>query len=101
MIVSIPGHVSFGLFMGMFYGKMKEMANKGKYGPCVLFAWLALIVPILIHGFFDFCLFLENILAILIFVLFIIVVDIISVVLLIISSKKDKKIVEEPQQIAI
>lgn len=55
-ILSIPGHVFFGVFMGYYYGLSKQATinrcfNLAKKNMC-----LSLIVPVLLHGMFDYCL---------------------------------------------
>ena len=59
-ILSVPGHAIDAVFMGIFYGKAKYCQcsgdNQGKNKNIAL----ALFVPILTHGFYDFCLFLNT-----------------------------------------
>lgn len=92
-LLSVPGHAIDGVFMGLFYGKAKyaqccgDMSGKSKN------MFLTLFVPILTHGFYDFCLFTasdtENDGMIMVFFAFEIVVTIAALVLIHISSKKD------------
>lgn len=50
-LLSVPGHAIDGVFMGYYYGLAKK---KGRTGPAIL------IIPTLMHGFYDFCLDSEN-----------------------------------------
>ena len=70
-IVSVPGHAFFGIFMGYFYGLAKKSdllkdKNKTKY------LLLSIFIPALLHGIFDFCLFVGNIITVLFYLVFII-----------------------------
>ena len=48
------GHACFGVFMGAWYGMAKRYENKGEHAKSALCRKLALIVPALIHGCYDF-----------------------------------------------
>ena len=51
---AVPGHACFGVFMGAWYGMAKRYENKGDHARSALCRKLALIVPALIHGCYDF-----------------------------------------------
>ena len=54
-ILAIPGHFSFAVYMGYYYGlaKFYEVAgNKEKKKSCLFKGWL---FATLLHGFYDFC----------------------------------------------
>ena len=53
-VTAIPGHACFGVFMGAWYGlaKVHDVHGNEKYSS--LARHLALIVPILIHGTYDY-----------------------------------------------
>ena len=51
---AVPGHACFGVFMGAWYGMAKRYENKGDHARSALYRKLALIVPALIHGCYDF-----------------------------------------------
>ena len=53
-VTAVPGHASFGVFMGVFYGLAKRNENYGYYERSGRCRKLALIVPVLLHGFYDF-----------------------------------------------
>ena len=53
---SIPGHATFGVFMGIWYGKAKHMniiGNKEQENKNI---FLSILVPAIIHGLYDFIL---------------------------------------------
>ena len=55
-ILSVPGHAIDGIYMGWFYGMAKRAEAQGDGGlkkSCLI---KALLVPVLIHGFYDFSL---------------------------------------------
>lgn len=54
MVTAIPGHSCFGVFMGVFYGLARRAANRGNHSESMLYRLLALAVPLLIHGAYDY-----------------------------------------------
>lgn len=66
-ITSVPGHCFFGVFMGYWLGNAKYTRFYGFPGTRRQLV-LSILVPVLLHGFYDFCCFMsDNILFILIF----------------------------------
>jgi len=53
-VTAVPGHACFGVFMGVFYGIAKRMEREGNKFESAVFRKLALIVPILLHGTYDY-----------------------------------------------
>lgn len=53
-VTAVPGHACFGVFMGAFYGLARRYENYGEPGRSRLCRWLAVIVPALLHGSYDF-----------------------------------------------
>lgn len=51
---AVPGHTCFGVFMGTFYGIAKRYELLGEAGKSRLYRWLSVIVPVLLHGAYDF-----------------------------------------------
>lgn len=60
-VLSVPGHAIFGVFMGYHYGLSKRNGRVTK---------ATVLIPMLIHGFYDFCLSTESTLMIVIFIAF-------------------------------
>ena len=59
-LLSVPGHAIDAVLMGRFYGKAKYCQCSGDNSGKNKNIALAIIVPILTHGFYDFCLFLNQ-----------------------------------------
>ena len=53
-ITAIPGHASFGVFMGVFYGMAKRLENSGEHDKSVLYRVLAVLIPVILHGAYDY-----------------------------------------------
>ncbi len=78
-ILSVPGHAIFGVFMGVFYGKSRYLIVHDEKKKSHLKFVLALLVPILLHGTYDFLLFQGNANSILKFLLLVVVMDLVAV----------------------
>ena len=60
-VTAVPGHACFGVFMGAWYGMAKRREGAGDpYGAANLRRH-ALLVPALLHGFYDFTATFENV----------------------------------------
>ena len=78
-ILSVPAHAFFGVFMGYYLGLAKiasyndniKLEKKNKY--------LSIIVPMLLHGTFDYLLSLESIIYLLLFLVFVILLYIYAI----------------------
>ncbi len=53
-VTAIPGHACFGVFMGIFYGIAKKYYNRRNAGASKLMRILAVVVPALLHGTYDY-----------------------------------------------
>ncbi len=53
-VTAIPGHACFGVFMGTFYAAAKMFENYGDLQKAKQYEALSLIVPVLIHGTYDY-----------------------------------------------
>lgn len=92
-LTSIPGHAAFAVCMGIFYAEAKACENRGEKGKATKNLVLALILPIFMHGFFDFCLSANEWYWFLLFYVYIIVVDIVMIKKIKSFSKKDEMII--------
>ena len=54
-VTAVPGHAMFGVFMGCHYGLAKRAAVRGFKGVYRLEMLKAFLVPVVLHGFYDFC----------------------------------------------
>lgn len=89
-LLSIPGHATFGVFMGFYYTQGKLADVYGEVGRRRKYLWLALLMPAVLHGFFDFCLMSEDSTLSMVFFLFVIVLDVICVKLVRRESQRDR-----------
>ena len=76
-ITAIPGHTCYGILMGYYLSKTKMciVDNKRLYIKNII---LSILIPTIIHGIYDYCLFSLNSYLFIIFVLFLIYMHILS-----------------------
>ena len=96
-ILSVPGHVIDGVFMGYFYGIAKQCEHRGEYGGMKRNLKLALIVPMLLHGFYDFCLCTEDETFLVIFFIFEIIITVAAIIKVRKLSKQDAPIIQKDE----
>lgn len=89
---TIPAHMFFAIFMGYFLLIAKKMEKKNILFKKNLNIILSIIVPVLLHGFFDFCVMYDNDIFIFIFVIFLGLLYMISYLFLEKLSDSDRKI---------
>ena len=77
-VTAIPLHCIAGVFMGHYYGQAKLMEDKGRHNMSVIYLICSLVVPILLHGCYDFLATAENELYSYIFLAYIIVLDLVA-----------------------
>ena len=53
-VTAVPGHASFGVFMGAWYSQAKYMEYVGNEAKSSFYRKLALLVPLVLHGIYDF-----------------------------------------------
>ena len=53
-ITAVPGHASFGVFMGACYAAARRAENFGDHGASVIWRVVAVLLPALIHGCYDY-----------------------------------------------
>ena len=53
-VTAVPGHACFGVFMGAFYGMARRCANYGYEQASKNCRRLAVVVPMVLHGIYDF-----------------------------------------------
>lgn len=90
--LAIPLHTSVAIFMGFFYGKAKEATFQHKLGKSAGFLTLALAVPMLIHGIYDYALSVGTVLMIVFFGFFVVFMYIFTICMCIYFSKHDHNI---------
>ncbi len=75
-VLAIPGHLSFAVFMGYFYGRAKLWFEVGNTQKAVVNLILSYLTAVFLHGFYDSCAMIGTTTAMIIFVIFIIALDI-------------------------
>ncbi|MBQ3392848.1 MAG: PrsW family intramembrane metalloprotease [Lachnospiraceae bacterium] len=78
-VLSIPLHCICGIFMGYYYGRAKYASAHGDRNWMAESMRMSLLVPVLLHGFYDFCASIESETLSIIFLVFVIVLDIIAI----------------------
>ncbi len=77
-VTAVPAHTMFAIFMGHFYGQAKLFDADGYSGRSSVYRKLACIVPILMHGFYDFAASLDSGIMAAVFWIFLICMYVIS-----------------------
>lgn len=90
--LAVPLHTGVAIFMGYFYGKAKESMFQHKIGKCFMYISFSLLVPMLIHGMYDFLCSAGNLFSIILFILFVLGMYVFTITMAIIFSKKDHNI---------
>ena len=89
-VTAIPGHACFGVFMGVFYALAKRYSFGEQKGLSTLFCVLAVIVPGLLHGTYDYIATQESTSLNWLFIVFVVILFIVSFFLIRKVSKSDK-----------
>ena len=101
-VTAIPGHACFGVFMGVFYSAAKRYQAAGQQGASRLMRVLAVLIPALIHGAYDYIATAQTDGFNWYFIGFIAVLFVISFMLVAKMARKDRyidgSIVEEPRE---
>lgn len=69
-LLSVPGHACDGVFMGYYLSMSKYVSSDTDLKKHYLF--MSLFIPVFLHSFYDFCLFSEKYVFIVVFIFFII-----------------------------
>lgn len=77
-VTAIPGHTCFGVFMGTFYGLARGYAYLGDEAKSKSFRVLAVIVPAIIHGLYDYIASAQEATGALVFLVFVIILFAVS-----------------------
>ncbi len=67
---AVPGHTIFAVYMGYYYGVAKKASCTHKKPLTIASFIISYVLPVLIHGFYDFCLSVNSWLFIIIFLMF-------------------------------
>ncbi len=95
-ITAVPGHASFAVFMGFFYSKMRKSKANGNISGILVNAFLAILVPMTVHGIYDTLAMAGTLISFLLFVAFVIAMFVTCFIIVRISANKDS--IFEPVQ---
>lgn len=70
-LLSVPGHFFFAVYMGVYLGEAKKAERCGNLVRRGYFLRCSFWIPVLLHGFWDFCLSFESILMTILFYVFV------------------------------
>lgn len=90
-ITTVPAHAFFGVFSG-YYLSLHKKEKLNKKIPIDRYLFLSIISPILLHGFFDFCLLTQNLLFFMTYIVFVVTLYFISINKIKEMMKKDELI---------
>lgn len=94
-LTAIPGHTMFAVFMGLQYALAKK-AHSAADGPLMRrHLRRSLFFPVLIHGFYDFCISVGNVFSILLFYAFFIMMLIFAILTVRKLSREDAPVSNE------
>ena len=77
-VTAVPGHACFGVFRGAFYGMAKRYSHYGCEAQSKRCRHLAVLLPTVLHGFYDFIATSESRFSEWVFLLFVIVLFLIT-----------------------
>lgn len=89
---AVPAHTIFGIFMGHYYGQAKYWLYHGEHKKCKQNLWLAYLVPVLLHGFYDYFASKGTALSTFMFLGLVVAMDIIAIVKIRRYSREDTPI---------
>ena len=92
-VTAVPGHACFGVFMGAWYGTAKRADNFGYPEKSVYYRVLSVIVPMFLHGLYDYIATRTSDASTWIFVVFVVIMFLISFRLVKKLSNEDRYIV--------
>lgn len=77
-VTSIPGHCIFAIYMGIAYSLAKYYETRGDLKLRQKYLNRALLIPMLLHGFYDFCASMDSGIWATVFLAFVIVLDVVA-----------------------
>lgn len=91
-ILAIPGHMGFAVFMGLFYGRAKISEDSGNKSGKTANLWAGYLAAVLLHGFYDSCVLIGNVLSTVLFTAFVAVMYVVVIRLVKRESATDRPI---------
>ncbi|MCI2048899.1 MAG: PrsW family glutamic-type intramembrane protease [Lachnospiraceae bacterium] len=91
-LLAIPGHMSFAVFMGCFYGRAKLWGDAGHRVRSKVCMWAAWLSAVFFHGFYDSCAMIDTEQSIIAFLLFVTVMYTMAFMLIRHESRTDEPV---------
>ena len=91
-LLAIPGHMSFSVFMGVFYGHARLKADQGETAKSKISLIFSYLSAVLLHGFYDSCAMINSSTSNLYFIIFIIIMYVSVFLVIRHESKHDQAI---------
>lgn len=91
-LLAIPGHMTFAVFMGLHYANAKLCERSGDRELSRSYLRRALVLPMLLHGFYDFCLMSNLQILSIVFFAFVLLLDVFAIKTVKHQSKGDRPI---------
>lgn len=70
-ITTLPSHVAFGIVSGYYFSLFRRELYKNKKIQAYKYLALSVYVPIILHGFYDFCLLIDNYIYFMTYIIFV------------------------------
>ncbi len=96
-LLAIPCHGMCAIFMGYYYGNAKYAKSYGDRAGCRRNLLIGFLVACSLHGFYDFCLFTQRVVFMILFIIFVIVADIFTLIRIHKAKKTNQKMYEAPK----
>lgn len=91
-VTAVPGHACFGVFMGVYYGRAKRYDNDGDFVKAKRCRTMAVLMPALLHGAYDFIATMEDPNCEWMFLVFVLALFAVSLKLVRVGSRSDRYI---------
>lgn len=91
-VTAVPGHACFGVFMGVYYGHAKRYDNDGDFVNAKRCRTMAVLMPALLHGAYDFIATMEDPNCEWMFLVFVLALFAVALKLVRVGSRSDRYI---------
>ena len=89
VLLSVPGHMVYAVFMGFFYGQARYAKGDGDSRASIGHTLAAIMVPTVMHGFYSFCIGTGSKVFFIMFIVYEVIMALIAVLQFIRLSKND------------
>lgn len=88
-VLAVPAHMAFSVVMGIMYSKSKFYRNRGREKTGTIYAWLAWLLPIGLHGLYDTLATIRGTTTTILYIIFVVAMYIVMFFLIRYESKND------------